>query len=579
MKKLLSLLGIASLSVSASSLVVACSNGERVTNPKLNLNIVKDILVKLSGDSSLANIDFGSLFDSSQITSVVVNMINELISLQYSFDSTNSKFKTLNFEEYALDNNGKIEETFKNQYDIKSRTIAEDNLFTEYTQSITKNNRLDYKNVQDGYALNPIQDKTVVKNSENISITIAKSSKIYISSEEPTSSNKDEKIWQFATENGSNSPNLPKIEDLTSEFKEGSNGNFYVEDQDGKMQLISSKTALYLRFQDYFESKLLEDINANLLTNSFLDSNMFNIKKNTNAEAAPYINPSSALFSKTQTLKEISGNEKWETNVKMVWTLRFDNTNGNTIKNKIRDIFEGSNIIQDKASGALDVTKSIKEIYELFTETADAPSIITNEKDAYDPYFGLSGFQGFTLYENGSSIGTSPISGKSYEDAVKNWTHGSGVLKSTDGSWSFADSENKNYEVVVVVLPIYMIELLGASNDSSSNYYSINGKKDEEKSIIKFSNTISNETVYKDRWNAQDNKELHSKDIKDISLDKTQQEAMLNQIKYLVSNDSSTSELSKTVLYSMYLDEDQVYYAGLYDQIGKYIKNNDDEDD
>jgi hypothetical protein len=46
-----------------------------------------------------------------------------------------------------------------------------------------------------------------------------------------------------------------------------------------------------------------------------------------------------------------------------------------------------------------------------------------------------------------------------------------------------------------------------------------------------------------------------------------------------VSQDSNGQETAKKVIYSKYLDEDDIYYAGLYDQIGKYISKSDSEDE
>ncbi|AUM62877.1 hypothetical protein [Spiroplasma monobiae] len=587
MKRLLGVLSALSLTVSAPSLVVACGTNTRITNPKLNQELAKQLLVSISGNKELANIDFGSMFTDAEIESVIVNMVNELLSLQYSFDSTNSIYDQLGFKDkYTSNNNDGIEIAFKNKYNLESRTIAENKLFEDYTKSFDST-LLDYWSVDNNYNLN-IQREVVVNDSNGVPITVSSANKyIYLNSDAEANS-----AWRFTNEMGSpegssNDDNLPTIEQLTQEFKNNTNSPFYVKDEEGVVKNISSKTALYLRFQDYFESKLMEDINENLLTNAYLKSTMFNVKQFTNdqgeLEKAPFINPSSAMFSRTQNLNETSINEYWKTNVKMVWTMRFDVTDKSNITN-INNVINNSPII-NSASGALDQSKNLSDIYDLFSSVSETIRPIEDQKSGYDSYFGLSGYQGLTLYNGENSIGESPISGKSYESAVKNWNNTAGVLKQNSETFLFNDSENGNYADLVLILPIYMIELLGGSTES--DHYSIKGKEvssnsfaeKQEESKIKFSSTSNDLNQYKNRWNNNNNKKLHSKDVAALATDDVKQEALLNQIMYALSKDSSSSDLAKTIIYTKYLDADQVYYAGLWDTIGTYIKSEDDKDD
>jgi hypothetical protein len=66
------------------------------------------------------------------------------------------------------------------------------------------------------------------------------------------------------------------------------------------------------------------------------------------------------------------------------------------------------------------------------------------------------------------------------------------------------------------------------------------------------------------------NDDYNSKDVDTLASDPVKQESLFQQIQYLVSQDSKRSRKQrKKVIYSKYLDEDDIYYAGLYDQIGK----------
>ncbi|ALD66710.1 lipoprotein [Spiroplasma cantharicola] len=586
MKRLLGILSAVSLTVSTPSLVVACGTKERITSPKLNKELAKKLLVQISGNKDLANIDFGSLFTDAQIETVIVNMVNELLSLQYSFDSTNNMFRNLDFKEfYTSDKETGIEEAFKTKYSLESRTIAENKLFEDYTKSIGTT-RLDYWAIRNNYNLNIQNNETKVNdiNSEQIELS-NENPYIYISESAPTDENS---IWKFSNEQGKEGPiggtsKLPQIEDLTKEYQENGSSMFWVKNNDGEFKQISAKTALYLRFQDYFESKLLEDINDNLLTNSYLKSTMFDTKTFGDNQKAPFINPSSAMFSKTQTLNETSINEYWKSNVKMVWTLKFDITKAEAITN-INKVINDKKDLLNISSGALIKGKSIKDIVGIFNGT-EKP--IKDNKTAYDSYFGLQGFQGLTIYDGENAIGESPIAGKAYESKVKSWNNGPGIIKSSSENFLTIDSENNNYADLVIVLPIYMIELLGGSGtvDGSNEdanedpTYKIVGKGKDEESKIKFSNTIGNDSIYKERWNNKNNSTLHSKDVAELAQNSEKQNALLNQIMYGISKDATSSELAKTIIYTKYLDKDDVYYAGLWDKIGTYIKSEDDKDE
>ncbi|WP_338984685.1 lipoprotein [Spiroplasma endosymbiont of Diplazon laetatorius] len=580
MKKLLGMLGAVSLTVASPSLVVACGTNQRITSPKLNKDLAKQLLVSISGNKDLANIDFGSMFTDAEIESVIVNMVNELLSLQYSFDSTNAMYEKLGFKnKYTSNTETGIEDAFKQRYSLESRTVAENKLFEEYTKSI-KGDRLDYWSVQNNYSLNIKKDTTVKSFDGKEDIKVSKKySSIYFGGTGASN------IWRFTNELANNkNANLPEITDLTKEYSGEKKANFYVQVGENDFKEISSKTALYLRFQDYFNSKLLEDINENLLTSAYLKTNMFDIKKSKdeNKGDSPYINPSSAIFNKTQTLND---KDAWKTNVKMVWTMRFDNTDPK-VEVAVSDAIRELNTKIDSATGAFKFDdngkgNTVSDVMDSITQKVSGKATIVNDtKAGYDSYFGLKGYQGLTIYNGDTSLGDSPISGKAYEANIKAWNKGAGIVKS-DRGFLTKDAEDSNYADLVFVLPIYMIELLGGS-DTTSTYKvkgkTVEGKEPETKEMI-FSNTTGDDNIYIDRWNSIKNKELHTEDVKTLAKKPTSQEALLNEIMYAVSKDTSSSDLAKTVIYSKYLDKDEVYYAGLWDKIGTYIKSEDDKDD
>ncbi|AOG60696.1 hypothetical protein SHELI_v1c07470 [Spiroplasma helicoides] len=572
MKKLLGLLGAASLVVSTSAVAVAC-NKDRPTSAKLNRDLARQLIASIAGgDPSLAYKDFGDLFSDADITATVVKIINDLLGKKYGYESTNANLDKLGLQKYEdLGENGKLPDSFLNNYNLQAGTVAEDLLFTEYSTSISSN-RLDLTQIDSKlYSLNPTED-VVVKDVKNNTFTVKAKSKISILKDG------GKKVWSIRAEDKSTPSNTPELADLTS-----STNPFYVNDDKGAEHQITAKTALRLRFQDYFDNKLVKDIIDNILTMSYIDSNAFSIlpTSNESTDYGAYINTSSPLFAKTQswfTTNTTGTGRNWTTNVRMVWSYKFERKNETKVTTALNDIYSKA---VDPTNGEILKDKSlIKDVMGELATALQKDNLIYNgdNSNAYDSFFGNQGYKGFTVYDNGSSLGTSPIASKSYESAVKAATKAGILMKS--GNPYYEDSSDKNIEEIVFVLPIYMIELLGASVESSGqSTYEVQGATDDSKKAIQFGWSGINNTKYADIWNQDNNKEYHSKDVQNLIKDsKEKARAMVNQIKYLVSQDSSTSEIAKTVLYSKYLDADLVYYAGLYDSIGKYIKTDKDED-
>ncbi|QEH62142.1 hypothetical protein SCHIN_v1c09490 [Spiroplasma chinense] len=547
MKKMLGLLASLSLFTTSSSVVVACSTPERVSSLKLNQDLAKQVISKITGQD-IASIDFGNIFSSGDISSVLTNIINDAIAKQFDYESTNNTLEKLALKQFAASTSEGLPAEFSDNYFEKSATIAEDLLFTQYTSSISSGTRLDLTQLTSLYSLNPIAD-TTVKGLDGNDIEVKKEDKITI----------NDKTWAiFSEDKAGVLPDLTNLTDINSPFK-----------VNGKA--ISAKTALRLRFQDYFNNKLMNDIASNLLTMAYNDSTSFLVSPASDGKNLPFINTGSTLFSKTQdwfTTNTTGVNREWKTNVKMVWSFKFDKTDGLTVSAVNKAVAANSDLNPD--TGELASGKSLIDLLKDFeqynTYTADG-------SNAYDSFFTMQGFKGFTLYENGTSLGTSPISGKNYETKVKE-ANKAGILMNS-GTAVFDDVDNQNIGEIVFVLPVYLMELLGGSDTTSDNVYTIDGA-DGKGVEIQFGPSDANKDRYKTIWNQKNNVAMHSKDIQ--GLDKSERIAMINQLKYLVSNDSSTSELAKTTLYSRYLDVDDILYLNLYNELGKYIKTDEDED-
>lgn len=554
MKKLLGLISAFSLTATSASVVVACGSSDRIENPVLNKELAKQIIAKLSG-ADIASIDFGDIFTDGDITNVVVTMINDLVAKQYGYESTNNLLRNLKLSTYDdRDSSGKLPQTFIESFENSAASVAEDKLFTEYTKSISSGTRMDLSQLVALYSLNPIKAVTV-ETVDGSEVEVKAGDKIKVNG----------KVWGLFTETSEAA--LPSIEQLTAK-----ESVFTVNDKK-----ISAKTALRLRFQDYFNNSLMKGIAENLLTMAYIDSNSF-ISSEVKDGYEPFINTSSALFAKTQTWftsNTTATGREWKTNVKMVWSLKFNNENGAN-QGKAFALYNALSSSINTSTGEL---KKGQELMTLINDVIEAMSEVGgvytgDDSNAYDSFFSQQGFKGLTIYESGTSIGTSPISGASYEDGVKNSTK-AGFVKNGPLPF-FTDSENGNISEFVFVLPVYMIELLGGS--TTDHRFTINGANDDSK-VVNLGPSAVNPDRYSEIWAQANNLEFHSKDVQNLIENDSSRRALINQIKYVVSQDGTTSSVAKTSLYSKYLNADDIFYAGLYNQIGSYIRNDEEKDD
>ena len=557
MKRLLSLISALSLTSVASTTLIACSS-DRIENPVLNRDLAMQIIAQLSGQN-IANIDFGNIFSDADITRIVVAMINDLVARQYGYEARNTMLNSLGMQEFdEIDENGRLPEEFLLTFENSAATVAEDRLFTEYTRSIASGTRMDLSQLVSLYSLNPIRNITVL-DINGQEVQVATGDQILV----------DGLVWGLFTEGPTTT--LPTIAQLTNR-----DSMFTINGA-----RISPTTALRLRFQDYFENNLMRNIAENLLTMTFLDSNSFLISETGDANFAPFINASSELFSRAQTWhtsNTTATGREWRTNVRMVWSLKFTNENGSNTSAAINLIRNLNQI--NTATGELNTGEYLMDLINYV-----ASGISNNlggiyngdDSNAYDSFFYQQGFRGLTIYESGTAIGTSPIAGTNYENAVMKSAR-SGILM--NGALPFfTDTDNGNISEFVFVLPVYMIELLGGSNGSNGNHnLTINDAGGDEMEINLGPSAVNPER-FAEVWNQTNNRDFHSLDIQDLITNDANRRSLINQIQYVISYDNTVSTLARTIVYSRFLDADAIFYAGLWNQIGIYIRNEVDEDD
>jgi hypothetical protein len=581
MKKLLSLLGSISLIASTSGVAVSCgASNTRIATPTLNGDRARKLIAKLA-DSSDFGFTFGDLFSDIDITTTIVNEINRFVSINYNFATTNNTLGTLGLQKYGLTDGGN--KAFETRFDNIIRTVAEDSLFNEYSKTIVNGPSPSFEMTlsKQLYSLNPIAT-TEVQDTEGNTYSVAKGTKIKFGDGDAA------KNWEVLGEDEDKvlATSTPTIKDLTQEFTDGGTSPFKIAafDKDGESKdiTITSKTALELRFQDYFNNKKMYDAMTNALTMVYNQSTMWR----TSADGA-YFDITNPVFSKTGSWTT----SDFHTNVKMVWTYTVPKTAADVVQAALKGTDKDKALDADGKFTANGIT-NLSGLVDAIKKVAGAD---TNKDttDGNDPYFGLTGYKGVVVSQDGTTIGDNPISGAAYESAVNatdNLKNSGGITVQDSNSWYFQNADNKNNVDFVITLPIFILQLLGVdkavspkNDDEKANIYSIKGANvandETDQKAISFDRSSSSQSSdsYTTLWKR--NNKYKSEDVNTLASDPVKQESLFQQIQYLVSQDSNGQETAKKVIYSKYLDEDDIYYAGLYDQIGKYISKSDSEDE
>ncbi|WP_339023058.1 lipoprotein [Spiroplasma endosymbiont of Crioceris asparagi] len=581
MKKLIGILGSISLVATSSAVLVSCkSKVERFSTPSINRDLIKKIIAGISGNSDYSNaLDLGQYYKDSDLLDKAVQIINDLLGLKNSFDKTRTLLQNLSTPDSHIsnydDNNDGIEK-YKKSYDSVARNVAENKLFNEYTKSIQNDEPLDYHQ-SDGVLYNfnvtteiPAGSITVydndgkeTKNAE----AIPEGSKVLFGDEQ--------KPWEIFSENldksSKSGDHLPSVKDLTQEYDKGKH-NFWITDAKGNKLSISSTTAVSLRFQDYFENKLINDMNETKM----VMSNIFQFYRV--ADGNLYLNSLSPLFSTSQEWNDNNVSDAWKTNFKMVWTFQYDKTKDSDVRTALNanEIF---NKISD--TGLSDYTlkndKNISNIVDALKKASDIKEI--NDKSAYDPYFGISGFQGYTFEKDSITYGENTLSDK-YKSQVSAYNKkGAGIIYNNANQFGFDDEKDDTKCNLVIVLPIYLANIL-EPNKNNENEFGIRDAADKKIAInlaTGKSSDQNNPNPLLTIWNNAVNSKLHSKDVTDLTTDK--KTSLINQMISMLASNASIQSNAKTQIYSKYLNEKDIYYSGLWDKIGTYIHKRDDDED
>ncbi|AGM25537.1 lipoprotein [Spiroplasma chrysopicola] len=553
MKKLLSLLGSITLISATATNVIACNSNknDRFTKPAINDEIKRWILAQIDSDneSNKVKYSFNDIFTKAELKTAAVRLINTVISKFFYGAEESSRAR---FTSVSLPNDSPNSQSAQQLVNFVEQ-VATDNLYTSYLNSIEKADPLEIQIARDGYSVDYQTSGWYVAGVKS-----------YFWKDGATGLDYTKSRIDLGEENF-----ILDSKTLGTTYKD-------FEDKDVNVQ----KQMLRVRFKDYFNHVLVPKVLDNILTATYLHQNQLR----TNGQTSIYLNKNGTLFNAIQSWT----GSTWNTYAKMAWELKLP-------IDKLNALFASGgpfeNPSQFNATFRTDSTLLQTKVKNAFS-TADSEI-----REGIDPIFGINNFKGFIGMKKTSGaptagdIFTTHTGIDAYKDKLVDPT-AVGLLKSGEGqstsSYQFIDS-NKRYGSVVIVLPIYAIDLMKntslnysekaeTSHNVDLNWYAGNSPIEDldqewlqqQKSIVWLYDQIGYLGTHTENGIA-----IYNEDgslIEDSV--EIQKAKLLKWLEYTFATRDDLQTAAKTKLYSNAFanNPDNIYSQSLYDEIGSYIQ-------
>ncbi|AGJ90893.1 hypothetical protein [Mycoplasma putrefaciens] len=461
MKRLLTFLGIISISSGTMLTVVSCNSIQRFSNPTITDELANKIIASLkqNNDFKFTN---GNIFYNFNFKDLIISRLNQLISEKRYNEISRDLSNNLNIEESK--NQNKSEQVLSNLATLK--------LFNEYTAKRSDKGNTDQVDLtyRKGPGLNPYD----LEKDNNVKVKYA----IYYKN------NTDWLRWQttgeFTPEKANDLeiepfqiPDLSvltnqkdnfrigildqadKLEYIKNTSKVNNNGmgksnnyvKWYPSDQQSPFETTGQNIIKY-RFAYYFKTEIKSKLFSELLGNSYLDSNLYFLR-NDNSSASDkkiILSGTNKLISNIQS--NFTQQDSIVSNIKMIWS--FSNSEPNKILKQINESI--------KSDYSLIKGKKLQEIYSAITKEKN----INSSKQGNDPFLSMSGFNGFAQNDKDSIkslSGDLKVSDSAKKDIAKVTTPS--ILTNGGSGYESAIKGDKEF---VFVLPIYLNDVFSTKN-------------------------------------------------------------------------------------------------------------------
>lgn len=569
MKKILNILVILTIITTTSISIIGCikKHFERFNDPNISDKIKNWIVAQINSDnnSNIVKYSFNDIFVKSNLKEMAIRLLDTNISKFFYESEEKSRAR---YTDTIIDINQP--ELLIKQFINFIEQVALDNLITKYYSGI--NNSIPLETIISGQGYTPDYQSNgwYVGGSQSY---------FWIKSNKPNymKSRKEQGENNFKIINKNAGTNYEDFNILSENDK---------------------KIALKLRFKDYYTHIEIPIVIDKIITITYLHQNEikryninnYNNNKNSNLI---YLNRNSVLFNNIQSWDTIDGT-KWKSYIKMVWELKLN------IK-ELNELFKYKNPLSNIEILNYNLTNDqsvlINTIKKIFNNKKN--NIFNNMiKDGVDPIFGISGFKGFVGIDknkNPNSIFTNINNADLYKQKIID-TITPGIIKSGEGTkpLSYQFISNKKYGSIVLILPIYAIDLMKNMNINYKN----NDKNNKELSLIWYGsyNFRGAPNNLDQSWLAQQggvkcslswlyNKKgylgthdengqpIYNKDGTYIDIKKNIKGIILKWIKYTFAQQPNLQKAAKTRLYSLAFDNNskKIYSQKLYNEISSFI--------
>ncbi len=625
MKKILSLFATLTLATSASSSVVSCnSKKNRFTDPTIADKFKNKIISELNGDQFSYKYKFDDIFKSqkSSLTTLAVRLIDQLTSKQ--FYTSNEKL----FAEWAgVSDSDRSKIKFDNQFYNWVKSLTEEQVYTDYINKYTNG----YAYLEDdamsksynvlgigttgtstwdatkNYAQLKNVDVKYSTNEKKVTMSFWQIPGISYTNAENPDTNNHIKLGKDTIYQG-NQINIPILEDgvrkniiLTSDkFKELLTNGSAKGLVDGVSYTISPglagiKKLIYRGMAQYATFVTLPKILDKLISETYLQTTLLHRNYNgSQANSDIFVTKNSGLLNLMQTWNTSTTSKLLTSNFKMVWEFKTPilDTNGTTnLENKM------NTYIGQKKSEINNQSWTPTKFKDFLSN-----STITNlNNNGNDPIFGINHFKGFAAYNGGSLLNSLALD-DTYKSKIAAVNQTGFVQNGQPGKYGFEDT-NKKYAYFVFVLPIFAQDILNNQSITFDNsktkkivlkdYYSGDSGQGLDLSWaglnlagrqgVKYISDIKNQIgskyesslgTFAVNKSGSAIKTYDDKGALNQNIDTTQT-SLLRWAEYSFSGASTVSDAAKTRLYSIVFNYNKknIYAQNLYDQIGKYIKD------
>ncbi|WP_342277844.1 hypothetical protein [Spiroplasma endosymbiont of Nephrotoma flavescens] len=492
LKKLVSFTSTILISSSPIVTVIACSKSKDRIDSNISEKTQEEQFIKLLEITDKNNITGKALFDKfkGKISEYGFNAIKEIIA-RNEFVTIYAKMrgkKIENLSETEITN-------YLQQFDNLWNQIAGDKLYQEYLKARLNNSFLEAIVTKQGYDIKQSAEWHILG------------------------------TWDEEKDEAYTNTIQPSINDLMTAKITSTNN-----------ETINYKVKVRERFADYYNAQIKATILDNLMTMTWLQDRIFELKKDGN-----YSLPISWTVPKN--VQTFDSGNVWDSKIKMVWEVKVKKENEANLPNDDVVLISDNDTFKNKFKPDNNEIKTI-----------------------FDPIFNMAGFRGFVAYGNDNN----PYGDNTMEDFYKEQVKERQIVgfasskAPNDSEINKFYTEDRRYVSKIYVLPIFVTDLF-------------KGYKIDDDKEIQIDNGI--EFEWKNNTNKTGTKKNSARNNTGMqNLPNNQKTSLINELLFTISKDDNLKKNASQYLYTKYIvTKKNIYDKKIWEDLSTYFQ--DEEDD